>query len=228
MQTKTLDQIVRNEIVNSQLTLHSYVPFLFYAIQEVKKLSDVFSFQVSQTELTISGRTASLPSNYRRVVAVSKIEGERLLPLPYDHQMNTDGVDYVITPDTPGYLGPSLIEDDNLHYTINETTNKIILSTEAGSNKHRLMLTYETTLFSTTTDTVIPIIFERVIQSSIRLQRAKNSRAERGDVNRVNEILVLEKEYLNAKRILRTHLNPMTWEDIMMVSRKGIHNSIKN
>ena len=90
------------------------------------------------------------------------------------------------------------------------------------------MLTYETTLFSTTSNTVIPIIFERVIQSSIRLQRAKNSRAERGDVNRVNEILTIEREYSNAKRILKTHLNPMTWEDIMMVTRKGIHNSIKN
>ena len=227
MQTKTLDQIVRNEIVNSQLTLHSYVPFLFYAINEVKKLSDVFSFQVSQSELTITGRTAPLPANYRRVVAVSRIEGERLLPLPYDHQMNTDGVDYT-TDGTTGYVGVSEIRDDNLHYTINETTNKIILSTEAGSNKYRLMLTYESTLFSTTTNTVIPIIFERVIQTSIRLQRAKNSRAERGDVNRVNEILTIEREYSNAKRILKSHLNPMTWEDIMMVTRKGIHNSIKN
>ena len=227
MQTKTLDQIVRNEIVNSQLTLHSYVPFLFYAINEVKKLSDVFSFQVSQSELTITGRTASLPANYRRVVAVSRIEGERLLPLPYDHQMNTDGVDYT-TDGTTGYVGVSEIRDDNLHYTINETTNKIILNTEAGSNKYRLMLTYESTLFSTTTNTVIPIIFERVIQTSIRLQRAKNSRAERGDVNRVNEILTIEREYSNAKRILKSHLNPMTWEDIMMVTRKGIHNSIKN
>ena len=227
MQTKTLDQIVRNEIVNSQLTLHSYVPFLFYAINEVKKLSDVFSFQVSQSELTITGRTAPLPANYRRVVAVSRIEGERLLPLPYDHQMNTDGVDYT-SDSTTGYVGASEIRDDNIHYAINETTNKIILSTEAGSNKYRLMLTYETTLFSTTSNTVIPIIFERVIQSSIRLQRAKNSRAERGDVNRVNEILTIEKEYNNAKRILKSHLNPMTWEDIMMVTRKGIHNSIKN
>ena len=227
MQTKTLDQIVRNEIVNSQLTLHSYVPFLFYAINEVKKLSDVFSFQVSQSELTITGRTAPLPANYRRVVAVSRIEGERLLPLPYDHQMNTDGVDYT-SDGTTGYVGASEIRDDNIHYAINETTNKIILSTEAGSNKYRLMLTYETTLFSTTSNTVIPIIFERVIQSSIRLQRAKNSRAERGDVNRVNEILTIEKEYNNAKRILKSHLNPMTWEDIMMVTRKGIHNSIKN
>jgi|GEM_PF-3282122 len=227
MQTKTLDQIVRNEIVNSQLTLHSYVPFLFYAINEVKKLSDVFSFQVSQSELTITGRTASLPANYRRVVAVSRIEGERLLPLPYDNKMNTDGVDYT-TDGTTGYVGVSEIRDDNLHYTINETTNKIILSTEAGSNKYRLMLTYESTLFSTTTNTVIPIIFERVIQTSIRLQRAKNSRAERGDVNRVNEILTIEREYSNAKRILKSHLNPMTWEDIMMVTRKGIHNSIKN
>jgi len=227
MQTKTLDQIVRNEIVNSQLTLHSYVPFLFYAINEVKKLSDVFSFQVSQSELTITGRTAPLPANYRRVVAVSRIEGERLLPLPYDHQMNTDGVDYT-TDGTTGYVGVSEIRDDNLHYTINETTNKIILNTEAGSNKYRLMLTYESTLFSTTTNTVIPIIFERVIQTSIRLQRAKNSRAERGDVNRVNEILTIEREYSNAKRILKSHLNPMTWEDIMMVTRKGIHNSIKN
>jgi len=227
MQTKTLDQIVRNEIVNSQLTLHSYVPFLFYAINEVKKLSDVFSFQVSQSELTITGRTAPLPANYRRVVAVSRIEGERLLPLPYDNKMNTDGVDYT-TDGTTGYVGVSEIRDDNLHYTINETTNKIILSTEAGSNKYRLMLTYESTLFSTTTNTVIPIIFERVIQTSIRLQRAKNSRAERGDVNRVNEILTIEREYSNAKRILKSHLNPMTWEDIMMVTRKGIHNSIKN
>ena len=90
MQTKTLDQIVRNELVNSQLTLHNYVPFLFYAIQEVKKLSDVFDFNKAESELTITGRTAPLPANYRRVVAVSKIEGERLLPLPYDHQMNTD------------------------------------------------------------------------------------------------------------------------------------------
>jgi len=227
MQTKTLDQIVRNELANSQLTLHSYVPFLFYAINEVKKLSDVFSFQVSQQELTITNREAPLPANYRRVVAVSKIEGERLLPLPYDIKMNTDGVEYV-TPDTNGYFGPSIVTDDNLHYTINETTNKIILSTEAGSNKYRLMLTYESTLFSTTTNTVIPIIFERVIQTSIRLQRAKNSRAERGDVNRVNEILTIEREYSNAKRILKSHLNPMTWEDIMMVTRKGIHNSIKN
>jgi hypothetical protein len=227
MQTKTLDRIVRNEIVNSQLTLHSYVPFLFYAINEVKKLSDVFSFQVSQQELTITNREAPLPANYRRVVAVSKIEGERLLPLPYDIKMNTDGVEYV-TPDTNGYFGPSIVTDNNLHYTINETTNKIILSTEAGSNKHKLMLTYETTLFNTSGNTVIPIIFERVIQSSIRLQRSKNSRAERGDVNRVNEILVIEKEYNNAKRILKTHLNPMTWEDIMMVIRKSIHNSIKN
>jgi len=209
------------------LTLHSYVPFLFYAINEVKKLSDVFSFQVSQSELTITGRTASLPANYRRVVAVSRIEGERLLPLPYDNKMNTDGVDYT-TDGTTGYVGVSEIRDDNLHYTINETTNKIILSTEAGSNKYRLMLTYESTLFSTTTNTVIPIIFERVIQTSIRLQRAKNSRAERGDVNRVNEILTIEREYSNAKRILKSHLNPMTWEDIMMVTRKGIHNSIKN
>jgi hypothetical protein len=183
MQTRTLDQIVRNEIVNSQLTLHSYVPFLFYAINEVKKLSDVFSFQVSQQELTITNREAPLPANYRRVVAVSKIEGERLLPLPYDIKMNTDGVEYV-TPDTNGYFGPSIVTDNNLHYTINETTNKIILSTEAGSNKHKLMLTYETTLFNTSGNTVIPIIFERVIQSSIRLQRSKNSRAERGDVNR--------------------------------------------
>ena len=227
MQTKTLDQIVRNEIVNSQLTLHSYVPFLFYAIQEVKKLSDVFSFQVSQSELTITGRTAPLPANYRRVVAVSRIEGERLLPLPYDHQMNTDAVEYPSTK-ISGYIGSFEVSDDNLHYTINETTNKIILSTKAGSNKHRLMLNYETVLFSTTGNTLVPIIFERVIQTSIRLQRAKNSRAERGDVNRVNEILVIEKEYNNAKRILKTHLNPMTWEDIMMVTRKSIHNSIKN
>ena len=227
MQTKTLDQIVRNELANSQLTLHSYVPFLFYAINEVKKLSDVFSFQVSQQELTITNREAPLPANYRRVVAVSRIEGERLLPLPYDNKMNTDGVDYT-TDGTTGYVGVSEIRDDNLHYTINETTNKIILSTEAGSNKYRLMLTYESTLFSTTTNTVIPIIFERVIQTSIRLQRAKNSRAERGDVNRVNEILTIEREYSNAKRILKSHLNPMTWEDIMMVTRKGIHNSIKN
>jgi hypothetical protein len=227
MQTKTLDQIVRNELANSQLTLHSYVPFLFYAINEVKKLSDVFSFQVSQQELTITNREAPLPANYRRVVAVSKIEGERLLPLPYDIKMNTDGVEYV-TPDTNGYFGPSIVTDNNLHYTINETTNKIILSTEAGSNKHKLMLTYETVLFSTTGNTLVPIIFERVIQTSIRLQRAKNSRAERGDVNRVNEIYVIEKEYNNAKRILKTHLNPMTWEDIMMVTRKAINNSIKN
>jgi hypothetical protein len=205
MQTRTLDQIVRNEIVNSQLTLHSYVPFLFYAINEVKKLSDVFSFQVSQQELTITNREAPLPANYRRVVAVSKIEGERLLPLPYDIKMNTDGVEYV-TPDTNGYFGPSIVTDNNLHYTIND----------------------ETTLFNTSGNTVIPIIFERVIQSSIRLQRSKNSRAERGDVNRVNEILVIEKEYNNAKRILKTHLNPMSWEDIMMVIRKSIHNSIKN
>lgn len=227
MQTKTLDQIVRNELVNSQLTLHNYVPFLFYAIQEVKKLSDVFDFNKAESELTITGRTAPLPANYRRVVAVSKIEGERLLPLPYDHQMNTDGVEYV-TPDTNGYFGPSIINDDNLYYSINETSNKIILSTEAGYNKHRLMLTYEPPLFSTSGNTLAPIIFERVIQSSIRLQRAKNSRAERGDVNRVNEILTIEREYSNAKRILKSHLNPMTWEDIMMVTRKAINNSIKN
>ena len=227
MQTKTLDQIVRNELANSQLTLHSYVPFLFYAINEVKKLSDVFNFNVSQQELTITGRTATLPTNYRRVVSVSLIEGERLLPLPYDNKMNTDAVEYPST-NTSGYIRSFEVSDDNLHYTINETTNKIILSTEAGSNKHRLMLTYETVLFSTTGNTLVPIIFERVIQTSIRLQRAKNSRAERGDVNRVNEIYVIEKEYNNAKRILKTHLNPMTWEDIMMVTRKAINNSIKN
>ena len=227
MQTKTLNQIVRNELINGQLTLHNYVPFLFYAINEVKKLSDVFDFNKAEQELTITGRTAPLPANYRRVVAVSKIEGERLLPLPYDHQMNTDGVEYP-APSTSGYVGPSMISDDNLYYSINETTNKVILSSEAGYNKHRLMLTYEPPLFSTTGNTLVPIIFERVIQTSIRLQRAKNSRAERGDVNRVNEILVIEKEYNNAKRVLKTHLNNITWEDIMMVTRKGIHNSIKN
>ena len=60
MQTKKLDQIVRNEIVNSQLTLHSYVPFLFYAIQEVKKLSDVFSFNVNQQELSFLSDTITI------------------------------------------------------------------------------------------------------------------------------------------------------------------------
>jgi hypothetical protein len=364
MQTKKLDQIVRNEIVNSQLTLHSYVPFLFYAIQEVKKLSDVFSFNVNQQELSFlsdtititnagsgfisnptvnitgggqgatatasvnggiietitvtstgtgytevpiisftttasvnnttnnttalvvdnqqgtivvgdkvtgdgivgnvtvvslsdqdnlvlsspqslennknlsfTGGTASataaltktinLPTNCRRGVAVSKIEGERLLPLPYDDKMNTDGLSYESS-NTNGYIGVTEIDDDNLYYNINEVTNKVILSSEAGLGNHRLMLTYEPILFSASSDTVIPIIFERVIQSSIRLQRAKNSRAERGDVNRVNEILVIDQEYKNAKRILKTHLNKITWEDIMMVTRKGIHNSIKN
>jgi len=367
MQTKKLDQIVRNEIVNSQLTLHSYVPFLFYAIQEVKKLSDVFSFNVNQQELSFlsdtititnagsgfisnptvnitgggqgaSGATATasvnggiietitvtstginytevpiisftttadvnnttnnttalvvdnqqgtivvgdkvtgdgivgnvtvaslssqnnlvlsspqsllnnknlsftggtasataaltktidLPTNCRRVVAVSKIEGERLLPLPHDEKMNTDGLSYENS-NTNGYIGVTEIDDDNLYYNINEVTNKVILSREAGLGNHRLMLTYEPILFSASSDTVIPIIFERVIQSSIRLQRAKNSRAERGDVNRVNEILVIDQEYKNAKRILKTHLNKITWEDIMMVTRKGIHNSIKN
>jgi len=47
-------------------------------------------------------------------------------------------------------------------------------------------------------------------------------------VNRVNEILVIDREYKNAKRVLKTHLNNITWEDIMMVTRKSIHNSIKN
>lgn len=227
MTTKTLDQIVRNELINSQLTLHHYVQFLFYGISELKKLSDIFNFNLSQVELTVVNRTAAIPSTVRRVVGVSLIEGERLLPIAKDEKLNPDGLEYP-SPDTSGYVGPYEVKDSNLTYNTNESDDEIIFSTEAGYNKHRFMLIYEPILFSTTAATLVPIIFERVVELSIRLQRAKNSRSERGDVNRVNEILVIERDYKSAKRISKTYLNSFTTDDLFLISRRSIHNSIKN
>lgn len=251
MQTRTLDNVIRDTLNQMGYPLHFYTQALLYAIREYEEMQKMFPFKAKQVEKTLTDfQRVSLPDDLDRIISVSVKRGEYLLTLVKDDTLNRlyrydDSGNKIAYPDTNGtdFLGNFFIYDDNGSATI--TLEREYLGRQYGyargqeytfsfdranqelvfSNKvtfESVVITYSSISIETSAVNLIDHKHVDRVEKAIKYNFAKYVKMKPQDVG-----LAL-KEYKDAKRVLRAREYPITYQDLMYYYRQSIHQGIKN
>ena len=256
LETKTLDSLVRETLMEANLTLHFYLKYLHFMIRELNRLSSQFKFFSKQTELTVNSfNRASIPATARGIIDVSIRNGERTeslfedssltkmyyvdgagkttnevgdtpIPFPvaaefsegYLQYYDTNGNIISSTPDTPWY---GLSQGEDKAFTIDYTNNELVFSNVFSENDI-IVLTYEVDPVDTTAANSVHYMFVETLKTAAHYSHLKFSGQPEYRIERAR------RDYINAKRVLKDHIEPFSYADLMQSFRKGLHMGLKN
>lgn len=247
--TKTIDSIVREELVNQGLSMHWYVDFLLPALSELQELAVRHKMSAKQIQLTINSyNRVSIPDDCIYVIDVSVKEKERILPAVRDHKLNllynTDGSgnkiphpdstegdsitisdilnDYYLDSNrysSSGWYGFVSPEDNT--FNIDYENSEIVFSNDF--DYEAVVLTYAADPASTTAANLVRHEFVPLIKARIRRDYMNREQGFAGYMRQRSDI-----EYKTEKRNMKSLVYPMTKADFIYAIRKGIHGSTKS
>lgn len=193
---------------------------------------------------------AQLPSDVAKVIGVYMSFGERLRELPRDYGLSlvyntndtggrilhpsanwgidiidpapeegTDGryVDYTIGSDG-GMYGLSISSD--YRWNLDELNSEIVFSNKTPTTT-TFVLVYATTSVSSSVANVVHLPFVDSLKEYAKLKRLESNRAPANAVERQRQT------YNKVKRIMRAHLKPIRYTDILKSIRGSSHAAIK-
>lgn len=252
MKTKSLNIIVRDALLDSGLPLHYYTRYLHHGLRILDELSLDFNMgNIKTVALSVTSyQRAVLPADYVDFIDVSAKYGERLLPLErernlskkynYDTQGNKIPFPTATSINYDEEINYSLISGSNnlntrgelvgryygrkrsakLTFDIDEVNQEIVFSNEMGLTE--VTLIYMTSAVSKSAANVVNPYATDVITKYIMMMAARAEGATLGKYQ------LAKQDYDNARRVFRARLNAMDYADLLGVTRRGIHGTIKN
>lgn len=252
MKTKTIDNIVRDALLDDGLPLHYYSRYLHHGLRILDELSLDFELgNVKSIELDVTSyNRAILPADYVDFIDVSAKNGERLLPLERDRDLNknyyydSEGNKAAYPDATPigvyeeistlllsggrtiNFRGEQTgrlygrTRKPALVFDIDTTNQEIVFANSITLTK--VTLTYLTTGVSRTSANAVTPYANDVITKYIKLMATK---AEGG---RLGDIQLREIDYRNALRKFRARMHSTDTTEVLGAIRTGIHGTIKN
>jgi hypothetical protein len=253
MQTETVDSIVKECLIESELTKHFYAKYLYYVLKEVRNISLLHKTSFKQVKLTVgSYRRASIPVDFYAMIDMSVREGERLLPMYEDSRLNlmynydsqnnkiqwpdsetsfdntnlmiydTDG--RLIRPSflalgTSGWYGLRMGSD--YAWTIDRINNEFVFSNRVPEGTE-LVLTYTTRSIDPTTATTVDPISVNRLKTYAHWQYTLHGNYPDYQVERNY------REYKKAKNVYKAMIEPISYADLVELTRRGIHGGTKN
>lgn len=250
METKTIDAIVRESLIEAGLTLHFYMKYLYFCLKEFEHLAKKHRYFYKQTELTINSyKRVTIPSDFRGIIDLSERNGERLESLFRDDSLNRmynydDEGNKIAWPQAEeafndtytiynndgeainsGVLGSTgwygLSKGDDKAFTIDTNNNEIVFTNKMEANA-KVVLTYSTDPIDATTANVVDHMFVDTLKTYMHYCQLDFGNAPQYEVRRA------WTKYKNAKRELNAFLRPITYARLMNLLRKGIHGGLKN
>ncbi len=234
MKTKSINIIVRDALLDNGLPLHYYTRYLHHALRITDELSMDFNLgNVKTAELDVTSyQRAILPSDYIDFIDVSAKEGEKILPLERERNLNKR-YNY----DTAGnkIVYPSSVstnEDEliRMHYgrervpklifDIDEVNQEIVFGNEMSLTK--VTLTYLTSAVSRSTANVVTPYATDVITKYVQMMAVK------AEGTTLGKYQLAKQEYDNARRIFRSRMNATDFAEVLGSIRNGIVGSLKN
>lgn len=252
MKTKTIDNIVRDALLDNGLPLHYYSRYLHHGLRILDELSLDFDIgNVKSVELDVTSyNRAVLPADYVDYIDVSAKNGERLLPLERDRALNkrynydAQGNKIAYPDATPigvyEEISTLLLSGGRTINFRGEQTGRLYGRTRKpalvfdidttnqeivfgnGITLTKVTLTYMTTGVSKTSANAVTPYATDVVTKYIKLMATK---AEGG---RLGDIQLSEIDYKNALRKFRARMHSMDTTEILGAIRTGIHGTIKN
>lgn len=256
LETKTLDNLVRETLMEAGLTLHFYLKYLHFMIRELNRLSNQFSFFSKRTELQVNSyNRIAIPSGARSIIDVSIRNGERLQSLFEDRSIDTmyyadgagkfalEGGESVLPfPDAAEFSNGYLQYYDRNGNLISSTPDTPWYGLSQGEDK-AFTIDYNnnelvfTNVFNE--NDVIIITYESAPVSTTAantvhymfvetLKTAAHYNNLKFSGQPEYRIERAHRDYKNAKRVLQDHLEPFSYADLMQSFRKGLHMGLKN
>ena len=230
MQTKTLNVVVREHLLNEQLPLHYYLPYLHHAIKCFEDLEFDFSFfNIKEAKAVINSHDRfAIPLDVADVVSVYGLYHGREKPFALDTSLtknyNLEGAVKKSWSDS-GSTIPGFIEMDSSYpldnigtnglqtilspsrkmkyaYNVDLINNEILL--RQGHECTDIYIKYLTSTISVSAANVVPLYWVPVIHSYIRYMVAEGTRQAQSQIAR------LRSYYYNDKKNLRARVNPLT------------------
>jgi hypothetical protein len=235
MRTKTVDEVVRESLMNFGFPIHYYLPFLHHALKCLEELNFDFDFgNVKQEKLTISAiDRITIPIAATDIISVFGLYEEKQLPfvrntnittiynvknavnVAYDKNSNT--LDKQIK--GSGYapfvgseeLATAFYPSQNLKYEYNVDliNNEIVLGNGHGLTS--INVKYLTDSVSKTSSNLVYYYAIPVIHAYIEYYYSKTNGSPQ------SAIAVLKDNYYNQKRLLRARMNPLTKPEILNI-----------
>lgn len=249
MQTKTLDSLVRETIVELGLTTHFYVDLLLHGLQELQRLSVHHKVGAKQIELTINSyNRVKIPDDCLKVIDISIRDGERLLKVPSDSKLNklynSDNLgnkipfpnnesddeidlisyfqDYFYEYNRFGsgsFFGLNAPEDK--FYNIDYNNGEIVFSNDF--RKSSIVLTYATDPVKCTSCNLVRFEFWDVIRTYMIMKFKSHDKY----YNQYEKDSA-KVDYMNRYRNMKSLIYPVNLADFIVQVRRGIHSGIKS
>jgi hypothetical protein len=249
MKTKSINTIVRESLLDSNLPLHFYTRFLHHGLRIVDELSmdfDLGNIKIIELDITSYNR-AILPYDFVDYVDVSVKSGERLLPLERERNLNKkynydeqgNKIPYISeeryndldlnlliggkTVNQHGELSGRMYGRERratLTFDIDKINSELVFSNTTELSK--ITLTYISTAVSRSSANAITPYAVDVVTKYIYMMSAKAQGAKIGLYQ------LAKQDYENSHRVFRARMNSMDYADIIGALRRGIHGSVKN
>lgn len=252
MKTKSLNIIVRDALLDNGLPLHYYTRYLHHALRIMDELSMDFDLgNIKTVPLSVTSyQRAVLPTDYIDFIDVSAKYGERLLPMERERNLSKkynydDAGNKIPYPSATSInydeeINYSLISGSNnlntrgelvgryygrkrsakLTFDIDPVNQELVFSNEMMLTE--VTLTYFTSAVSKSAANVVIPYATDTITKYIAMMAAKVEGSTLGKYQ------LAKQDFENARRVLRARLNAMDYADMLGVTRRGIHGTIKN
>ena len=237
MQTRTINETVREHLSNTGKPIHYYVEYLNRALIGLRKLSlnQNLGPNIKQVSLSISPyNRVTIPVDAIDVVSVFGLVGDKMLPFTFNERItktyNLDGatkipyekgISDIQNGDTKessvAKLGTYAVERTQVfdiadksscyEYNLDIENNEIVLG--LGHEMQNIFVRYLSSSVSKTTANLFIEYAEGSIVAFIERETAKN------DGSPQSKVAILQSAYENEKRILRSQLSNLSNENIL-------------
>ena len=239
MQTKTINELVRDLLLDKELPLHYYVPFLNRAVTCLNYLSFDFNMGPNVKEVLLPVKSydrVDIPAGAINVISVHGLLGDKVLPfsinskitrvynldgsekVPYpEGQTNLIDIDYKKSsvPKTETYAEERVqvfdISDktDKYSYNIDLENGEIILDQRHGLSN--VYVRYLSSVVSKTSANLIHPFLEPVIVAYIDHKTAQV------DGSPQSKVALLKQQLGVEKRNLKARMNPLSETELLEI-----------
>lgn len=252
MKTKSLNTIVREALLDSNLPLHYYSRYLHHGLRIVDELSMDFDMgNIKMVELDVTSyQRAILPADFVDFIDVSVKHGERLLTMErertlnknyrYDDSGNKIAYPNELSVNYDAEINYSLLSGSNNMNTRGELVGRYYGRERApkltfdidtknqeivfsnGMVLTKITLVYMTSAVSLSSANVVTPYATDVVVNYINMMAAK------AEGSTLGKFQLAKQEFENSRRKFRARMNAMDYAEILGAIRDGIHGGIKN